>query len=137
MPLLPFRGRLLVDFTAPGSFILLASPGSFGEADFELLQREQKLQPDLPLLCAVRPDGSFDPAIADAAFAGRWVKEADRDLTRALKERDLCWHAEQIRHEYPFCVRSDDDALIQLARPAWGHGSDRGRALRFPRSAVP
>jgi isoleucyl-tRNA synthetase len=92
---------------------------AFGEVDFELLQREQKEKPELPLLCAVRPDGSFDPEVADAAFAGRWVKEADRDLTRDLKERDLCWHAEQIRHEYPFCVRSDDDPLIQFARPAW------------------
>ncbi|MDH5566922.1 MAG: isoleucine--tRNA ligase [Myxococcales bacterium] len=92
---------------------------AFGEVDFELLRREQRSQQDLPLLCAVRPDGRFDPAVADPAFAERWVKEADRDLTRDLKERDLCWHAEQIRHEYPFCVRSEEDALIQYARPAW------------------
>ena len=54
-----------------------------------------------------------------AAYAGRWVKDCDRDLVRELKERGLLWHAEQIRHEYPFCVRSDDDPLIQYARPAW------------------
>jgi isoleucyl-tRNA synthetase len=92
---------------------------AFGEIDFELLQREQRANPALPLLCAVRPDGRFDPAVADEAFAGRWVKEADRDLTRDLKKRGLCWHSEQIRHEYPFCVRSEDDPLIQYARPAW------------------
>jgi isoleucyl-tRNA synthetase len=94
---------------------------AFGEADFELLQREQKQRPGLPLLCAVRPDGTFDPEIAGAGsgVAGRWVKDADRDLTRSLKEAGLCWHAEQVRHEYPFCVRSDDDPLIQYARPAW------------------
>ncbi len=92
---------------------------AFGEVDFELLRKEQEARPDLPLLCAVRPDGGFDPEIAPPEFAGRWVKESDRDLTRLLKERGLCWHAEQIRHEYPFCVRSDDDPLIQYARPAW------------------
>jgi isoleucyl-tRNA synthetase len=92
---------------------------AFGEVDFELLQREQRERPDLPLLCAVRPDGSFDPDIAPPAYAGRWVKDADRDLVRELKERELCWHAEQVRHDYPFCVRSEDDALIQYARPAW------------------
>jgi isoleucyl-tRNA synthetase len=92
---------------------------AFGEVDFELLQREQKANPELELLCAVLPDGCFDPAVADEAIAGRWVKEADRDLTRLLKEATLCWHAEQIRHEYPFCVRSDEDPLIQYARPAW------------------
>jgi isoleucyl-tRNA synthetase len=92
---------------------------AFGEVDFELLQGERRSQPDLPLLCAVRPDGAFDPEVAPAPHAGRWVKGADRDLTRELKERGLCWHAEQVRHEYPFCVRSDDDPLIQYARPAW------------------
>jgi isoleucyl-tRNA synthetase len=92
---------------------------AFGEVDFELLQREQRAQPDLPLLCAVRPDGSFDPEISPSDYAGRWVKEADRDLSRELKDRGLCWHVEQIRHEYPFCMRSDEDPLIQYARPAW------------------
>ena len=101
-----------------GTGVVHAAP-AFGEVDFELLLREQREDPSLPLLCAVRPDGSFDPGIAEPAFSGRWVKEADRDLTRALRERGLLWHAEQIRHEYPFCVRSDQDPLIQYARPAW------------------
>ena len=92
---------------------------AFGELDFELLRREQQAHPDLPLLCAVRPDGSFDPALAPPAYAARWVKDCDRDLCRELKERDLVWHLGQIRHEYPFCVRSDQDPLIQYARPAW------------------
>jgi isoleucyl-tRNA synthetase len=91
---------------------------AFGEIDFDLLRREQQ-QHELPLLCAVLPDGGFDPAIADEAYAGRWVKDCDSQLARELKQRGLLWHAEQIRHEYPFCLRADDDALIQYARPAW------------------
>jgi isoleucyl-tRNA synthetase len=67
----------------------------------------------------VRPEGGFDPEIAPERYAGRWVKDCDRDLTRELKERGLVWHAETIRHDYPFCVRSDQDPLIQYARPAW------------------
>jgi len=108
------------DFVAldAGTGVVHAAP-AFGEVDFELLQSEREQRPDLPLLCAVRPDGSFDPELAPAQYAGRWVKEADGDLTRELKQRGLCWHAEQVRHEYPFCVRSDDDPLIQYARPAW------------------
>src|SRR5262245_17680598 len=92
---------------------------AFGELDFELLTREQQKRRDLPLLCAVRADGSFDPALAPPAYAGRWVKDCDRDLCRELKERGLVWHLGQIRHEYPYCVRSDQDPLIQYARPAW------------------
>ena len=92
---------------------------AFGETDFEMLREEQRSNPDLPLLNAVRPDGSFDPEIAPAEYQGRWVKDCDRNFIRELKQRGLCWHAEQIRHEYPFCVRSDQDPLIQYARPAW------------------
>jgi isoleucyl-tRNA synthetase len=92
---------------------------AFGEIDFDLLRDEQRERPDLPLLCAVRPDGCFDPQFAPDAYAQRWVKDCDGDLIRELKRRDLLWHTEQIRHEYPYCVRSDSDPLIQYARPAW------------------
>ncbi len=92
---------------------------AFGEADFDVLRREQQRDASLPLLCAVRPDGNFDPEIAPKAYAGRWVKDCDRELIRELRERGLLWHAEQIRHDYPFCVRSEKDPLIQYARPAW------------------
>jgi isoleucyl-tRNA synthetase len=106
-----------VDLDA-GTGIVHEAP-AFGEVDFELLRALRREDPELPLLCAVRPDGSFDPALAPDAYAGRWVKEADRDLARELRERQLLWHAETIRHEYPFCERSDQDPLIQYARPAW------------------
>ncbi|MFQ5417832.1 MAG: isoleucine--tRNA ligase, partial [Myxococcota bacterium] len=101
-----------------GTGVVHVAP-AFGEVDFELLRREQRDHPELPLLCAVRSDGGFDPDIADAEYAGRWVKDCDRDLGRELKRRGLMWHAEQIRHDYPYCVRSDEDPLIQFARPAW------------------
>jgi isoleucyl-tRNA synthetase len=101
-----------------GTGVVHVAP-AFGEVDFELLRAEQQEKPELPLLCAVRPDGSFDPEIATPAYAGRWVKDCDRELMWELKERALLWHAEQIRHDYPFCVRSEQDPLIQYARPAW------------------
>jgi isoleucyl-tRNA synthetase len=101
-----------------GTGVVHVAP-AFGEVDFELLRSEQRRRPELPLLCAVRPDGRFDPELADAAYAGRWVKDCDRDLIRELRERRLLWHAGTIRHDYPFCVRSEGDPLIQYARPAW------------------
>ena len=119
-PTLDFWRVVAADFVGldAGTGVVHISP-AFGEIDFELLRSEQRNNPELPLLCAVRPDGSFDPQIAPDSYAGRWVKDCDRDLSRELKERGLLWHAEQIRHEYPFCVRSDEDPLIQYARPAW------------------
>ncbi|HXV36841.1 MAG TPA: class I tRNA ligase family protein, partial [Myxococcota bacterium] len=119
-PGLDFWRVVAADFVEldAGTGVVHVAP-AFGEIDFELLRVEQRRDPSLPLLCAVRPDGSFDPAIAPQRYAGRWVKDCDRDLSRELRQRGLLWHAEQIRHEYPFCVRSDADPLIQFARPAW------------------
>ena len=101
-----------------GTGVVHVAP-AFGEVDFECLQAERRSAPGLPLLCAVRPDGSFDPAVAPMAYAGRWVKDCDRELQRELKERGLAWHAERYRHDYPFCWRAERDPLIQYARPAW------------------
>jgi len=101
-----------------GTGVVHAAP-AFGEVDFDLYRREQEGQPELPLLCAVRPDGGFDPEVAPSAYAGRWVKDCDRDLVRELRERGLAWHVETYRHDYPFCWRAEQDPLIQYARPAW------------------
>ncbi len=101
-----------------GTGIVHVAP-AFGEVDFDVLRAEQKRDASLPLLCAVRPDGSFDAEVAPAPYAGRWVKDCDRDLQREMKERGLVWHAERYQHDYPFCWRADQDPLIQYARPAW------------------
>ena len=105
---------------ATGTGIVHVAP-AFGEADFDLLRSEREHfanGDDVPLLCAVRPDGQFGEDAPDK-WRGRFVKELDKELTRDLKERGLVLHAEQVRHEYPFCVRADEDPLIQYARPAW------------------
>jgi len=101
-----------------GTGIVHIAP-AFGEEDFAVLQALQAKDPSVPLLNAVLPDGGYDPQLAPEEYARRWVKDADRDLSRELQERGLCWHLERVRHDYPFCVRSDKDPLIQYARPAW------------------
>ncbi|HVH45510.1 MAG TPA: isoleucine--tRNA ligase [Labilithrix sp.] len=101
-----------VELSATG--IVHAAP-AFGEVDF---QAHRKLYgADAPVFCAVRSDGTFGPEMGK--YAGRWVKDADKDLIEELKEKGVLVHAETYRHPYPFCWRSDSDPLIQLARPAW------------------
>jgi len=94
---------------------------AFGEVDFDLLQEERERfanEQAVPLLCAVGPDGKFTEE-APAAYRRRWVKEADKDIIRELKDRGLLLHQEQYRHEYPFCWRADSDPLIQYPRKSW------------------
>ena len=69
------------------------------------------------LICAVGPDGKFTAEAPD--YQGRWVKEADKDLARALRHRGLLYHQEQYLHEYPFCWRAEEDPLIQYPRKSW------------------
>jgi isoleucyl-tRNA synthetase len=90
---------------------------AFGEDDHQAHRAIERARPGIPLLCAVEPDGTFIARFE--RYKGRWVKDADKDISRELKESGLLIHAEQYRHDYPFCWRSDSDPLIQYARPAW------------------
>jgi isoleucyl-tRNA synthetase len=101
-----------------GTGIVHIAP-AFGEDDFLTHKKVWGGRPPAPL-CAVLPDGTFDRYEGDLAkYAGRWVKDCDDELAHDLKARGLLVLKEQYRHEYPFCWRADDDALIQYARPAW------------------
>ena len=93
---------------------------AFGEVDHELHRATIATykNPDAAaLLCAVRPDGTFSEEVP--SLEGKWVKDADPEIVRHLKERGILLHRENYRHDYPFCWRADDDPLIQYARPAW------------------
>jgi isoleucyl-tRNA synthetase len=102
-----------------GTGIVHIAP-AFGEDDYEAFRRERTrfAQPaSLEMFCAIRPDGTFGEDFP--SLTGRFVKDADKDIQRELKERGRLVLIEQYRHEYPFCWRADDDPLIQFARPAW------------------
>jgi len=94
-----------------GSGIVHIAP-AFGEDDFRV-GKEQ----DLGFLQLVAPDGTFVDSVTD--FAGRFCKEADRDIIRNLRQRGLLVKDEVYRHDYPYCWRKMSDPLIQYARRSW------------------
>ncbi len=105
--------------TDSGSGVVHQAP-AFGEVDYEVLLAEQArfMSGEGPeLICAVGPDGKFTDEAGE--YAGRWVKDADRDITRDLRARNLLFHQEQYLHEYPFCWRAEKDPLIQYPRRSW------------------
>lgn len=107
-----------------GTGIVHVAP-AFGQDDFGVLQRENRDrvlagQPELPLICPVESNGTFDPAqTGTEEVSGMWVKDADKPLIRDLDARGILLHRENYKHTYPFCPRSDKDPLIYIARPAW------------------
>jgi isoleucyl-tRNA synthetase len=120
-PTSAFWRVLLTDFVSldAGTGLVHVAP-AFGEDDHRAYTREVRLlrgKDPLPLLCAVAPDGTFNDRLP--RYAGRWVKDCDKEILGELKVRGALVHTEQYKHDYPFCWRSDQDPLIQYARPAW------------------
>jgi isoleucyl-tRNA synthetase len=112
---------VLADFVTidTGTGVVHQAP-AFGEVDFQVLlaEQDQFLPGQGPeLICAVGPDGKFTAEAPD--YQGRWVKDADKDINRHLRQRGLLFHQEQYLHDYPFCWRAEDDPLIQYPRKSW------------------
>ncbi|MBN1257488.1 MAG: isoleucine--tRNA ligase [Planctomycetes bacterium] len=93
-----------------GSGIVHIAP-AFGEDDYNAAQKE-----NLPVLNLVQPNGTFNDVVAD--FKGMFVKDADKLIIKALRDRQQILKAEQYTHDYPFCWRCDSP-LIYYARPSW------------------
>ncbi len=119
-PLFDFHGELdgpahLIvagDFvtTKDGTGIVHAAP-AFGEDDNRVCKDN-----GLAFVNLVEPNGNFT---ADCGpFAGKWVKGADKEIIRDLKDRGLLVKREQYKHDYPHCWRCKTP-LLYYAREAW------------------
>ncbi|MBD3233914.1 MAG: isoleucine--tRNA ligase [candidate division Zixibacteria bacterium] len=96
--------------TEEGTGIVHIAP-AFGADDYEL-----SVKYDLPVVQAVDEKGKFIPEVTP--WAGRFVKDADPEITEDLKERRLLFKSETYSHTYPFCWRCDTP-LLYYARRSW------------------
>ncbi|MGE5352041.1 MAG: isoleucine--tRNA ligase, partial [Acidobacteriota bacterium] len=97
--------------TEDGSGIVHIAP-AFGADDYEVSKKY-----DLPMLQPVTRSGLFTEQVTD--FAGRFVKEADKDIIIKLKEMGHLFKKETITHSYPFSWRHTDVPIIYYARESW------------------
>jgi isoleucyl-tRNA synthetase len=70
----------------------------------------------LPTIHPVNSSGEFGPEVTD--FAGKFVKDADTEIIRNLKERGILYKKETITHSYPHCWRCQTP-LLYYARDSW------------------
>ncbi|MBD3298177.1 MAG: isoleucine--tRNA ligase [candidate division Zixibacteria bacterium] len=96
--------------TEDGTGIVHMAP-AFGADDYEIGK-----QNNLPTLQPVMSNGQFDDRITP--YAGQFVKDADKHITKDLKEAGRLFDAGQIEHSYPFCWRCDTP-LLYYARRSW------------------
>ncbi|MDD4147986.1 MAG: isoleucine--tRNA ligase, partial [Candidatus Cloacimonetes bacterium] len=93
-----------------GTGIVHTAP-AFGADDYSLGQKY-----DLPFVNPVNGEGKFNEQVSP--WAGVFVKTADKDIIRSLKESGSLYRREQIKHNYPHCWRCNSP-LIYYARESW------------------
>ncbi len=96
--------------TENGTGLVHMAP-AFGEDDFNACQKIG-LAPVDP----VDEEGRFTDAVSD--FAGKNIKEADKEIIKRLKDDGTLFHQGTLQHSYPFCWRSDTP-LIYKTVPVW------------------
>jgi isoleucyl-tRNA synthetase len=97
--------------TDSGTGLVHQAP-AFGEEDYKAFQAAGLEA----FACPVTLQGEFTDEVPD--FAGRHVKEADKDIISWLKANGALHRQEVIQHSYPYCYRSDTP-LIYRAIPSW------------------
>jgi len=101
--------------TESGTGIVHQAP-YFGEDDYRVCLSAGLITKQGPIVCPVDPAGLFTSEVTD--FVGQYVKDADKHITKLLKERNRLFSQGTIQHQYPFCWRSDTP-LIYKAVPSW------------------
>ncbi len=96
--------------TDDGTGIVHIAP-AFGEDDYQIGQKY-----DLPLRQPVDKEGKFTEEITP--WAGLFVKEADPQIVRYLKEQGSLFLKERMTHSYPHCWRCSTP-LLYYARKSW------------------
>ena len=91
-----------------GTGIVHSAP-AFGEVDFFACKNA-----GIELVCPVDQNGKYTFEISD--FEGVFVKDADKELIRRIKEKGRLFHQGTIRHSYPFCWRSDTPLIYKAVR---------------------
>ncbi|XP_015256074.1 PREDICTED: isoleucine--tRNA ligase, cytoplasmic [Cyprinodon variegatus] len=88
----------------------------FGADDYRVCAEYNIIQRDQAPICPVDASGCFTSEVTD--FAGQYVKDADKNIIKLLKEKGRLVNASTFKHSYPFCWRSDTP-LIYKAVPSW------------------
>ncbi|MCB5233763.1 MAG: isoleucine--tRNA ligase [Candidatus Cloacimonetes bacterium] len=93
-----------------GTGVVHTAP-AFGADDYTL-----GVKYDLPFVNPVDGEGKFEEIVEP--WAKVFVKEADKEIIRHLRDEGYLYRREQIKHNYPHCWRCTSP-LIYYARESW------------------
>ncbi|XP_071961257.1 isoleucine--tRNA ligase, cytoplasmic-like [Antedon mediterranea] len=87
----------------------------FGADDYRVCLEHGVITKEM-VVCPVDESGKFTKEVTD--FAGQYVKDADKNIIRWLKQNGRLVDQSTYKHSYPFCWRSETP-LIYKAVPSW------------------
>lgn len=90
---------------------LVHTAPAFGEEDFDVAKKYK-----IPLVDPTDHEGRFTKALPE--FEGVNIKDADKEIIKYLKSKNLIFRHDTCVHNYPFCWRSDTP-LMQKAISTW------------------
>ena len=96
--------------TDSGTGIVHQAP-AFGEDDYLVGKAN-----DLPLVNPLSLNGVFDESVPD--FAGKFAKDADKDIVAKLKSEGKVVDQDTLVHPYPHCYRTEQP-LLYMALSTW------------------
>ncbi len=97
--------------TSDGTGIVHQAPG-FGEDDNRVMKEAGLTEVVVPLDISSK----FTSEVKE--FSGMFIKDADKEIIKNLKERGQLFHQSVLVHSYPMCPRTDTP-LIYRAMPQW------------------
>lgn len=80
--------------TEEGTGVVHTAP-AFGADDFETSKKAE-----IPMFNPIDREGRFTEQVPD--YEGQWFKDADKEISRAIKEKGLMYRHETCVHNYPF-----------------------------------
>ncbi|KIM26940.1 hypothetical protein M408DRAFT_175402 [Serendipita vermifera MAFF 305830] len=98
-----------------GTGIVHQAP-AFGEDDHRVAMANNVIRNDEMPPCPLDEIGVFTKEVPD--FAGQYIKDADKEIIKAIKAKGRLIAQNTHMHSYPYCWRSDTP-LIYRAIPAW------------------
>jgi isoleucyl-tRNA synthetase len=98
-----------------GTGIVHQAPG-FGEDDYRVCLKHGVISQKSDIPCPIDAGGKFTEPVTD--FLGQYVKDADDNIAKHIKDMGRLVKKETIVHSYPFCWRSDTP-LIYRTVPSW------------------
>lgn len=118
-PLFPYFKDTENAFTIAGASYVSTSDGTgivhqapaYGEDDYGVCK-----QLNIALVDPVDDSGCFDAQVSD--YQGMYIKDADKNICKDLKQRGMLVKHETIVHSYPFDERTDTP-LMYKAVPSW------------------